>query len=118
MEGVCKGAQEEGGISIGLLPETNTDNANKFVEIPIATGIGFARNSIIATAALCLIAIGGGHGTLSEIAYGLHFNKKVFTIKCNLNVNNTIPCNTIGEIIENICRLIFGVEMETNLYSL
>jgi len=111
MEAVCKGVFEAGGISIGLLPEINTNNANKFVSIPVATGVGLARNSIIAAASLCLIAIGGGYGTLSEIAYGLQFGKKVFSIACDLTAVNMHFCKTHEEVINNICKTIFNIEV-------
>lgn len=109
MEAVCKGVDEAGGTSIGILPESHLENANKFVTIPVTTGIGLARNSIIATSALCLIAIGGSYGTLTEIAYGLHFGKKVFTINSDLKVDHAIICNTIEEVVNNVCKVIFNI---------
>lgn len=78
MEAACRGVAAAGGISVGLLPEEDLGHANPYVTIPLATGIGVARNAIIARAALCLAAVGGGHGTLSEIAFGLQFGKPVF----------------------------------------
>lgn len=117
MEAVCKGVAQAGGISIGLLPETNADNANNFVTIPLATGIGIARNSIIAAASLCLIAIGGGYGTLSEIAYGLQFKKKVFSINSSLKVEDTITCQSETDIINNICNYIFNVTQNMEIFS-
>ena len=71
MEAACEGAASAGGISVGLLPEGEWQAANRFVTIPIATGIGEARNALIARAALALIAIGASYGTLSEIALAL-----------------------------------------------
>jgi len=112
MEAVCKGIEKGNGISIGLLPELNLENANSFVTIPIATGVGFARNSIIAASAFCLIAIGGSYGTLSEIAYGLQFGKKVFAIHCNLKVDNLKHCQTVDAVIENIYKTIFNIAEE------
>jgi len=78
MEAACKGAAEAGGICVGLLPDENPGTANPYVTIPLATGIGVARNAILTRAALCLVAVGGGYGTLSEIAFGLQFEKRVF----------------------------------------
>lgn len=80
MESTCEGVAAEGGIAVGLLPDEHWDAANRFVTIPIATGIGVARNAIIARAAGCLIAIGGGHGTLSEMAFGLQFERPVIAL--------------------------------------
>ncbi len=110
MEAACKGVKKHDGISIGVLPEGNLDNVNQFVTIPLATGVGFARNAIIASSSLCLIAVGGGNGTLSEIAYGLQFGKKVFTINCDLVVPNTIVCHLVDDIIKNICYIILHIE--------
>ena len=108
MEAVCKGVYEIGGASIGILPEGDLSKANPYVTIPIATGLGLARNSIIANGALCLLAIGGGNGTLSEIAYGLQLNKKVFAIDCTLQVNNMITCADIDDAINEICQTVFS----------
>jgi len=68
MQAVCQGVAEEGGFSIGLLPEGDARFANPFVSVAIATGIGEARNALIARAALCLVTIGNSYGTLAEVA--------------------------------------------------
>lgn len=80
MEAVCKGCSAGGGLSIGLLPGTDPDEANPFVSIALPTGLSEGRNMVIARAARVLIAIGGSYGTLSEVAYGLHFAKPVIGI--------------------------------------
>jgi uncharacterized protein (TIGR00725 family) len=69
MREACRGAREAGGHTIGILPGEDASEANEYVEFPIVTGIGFARNAIIARTAEALIAIGGRYGTLSEIAF-------------------------------------------------
>jgi hypothetical protein len=69
MEAVCKGAAEAGGLTIGILPGEHRETANAFVHIPIVTGLGFTRNSIVAKSGQAVIAIGGSYGTLSEIAF-------------------------------------------------
>jgi len=69
MEAASKGTQEEGGITVGILPGLSKDEANRYVDIPIATGLSHARNAIIARSADALIAIAGEYGTLSEIAH-------------------------------------------------
>jgi uncharacterized protein (TIGR00725 family) len=71
MEAACKGAFSAGGLTIGILPGNNRNQANPFVSIPIVTGIGSARNYIVARSAQAVIAIGGGYGTLSEICFAL-----------------------------------------------
>lgn len=71
MEAVCKGASQEGGITIGILPGDNRLSANEYVKIPIVTGIGHARNVAVVKSAQAVIAIGGSYGTLSEIGHAL-----------------------------------------------
>jgi len=77
MREACRGAREAGGHTIGILPGENRDDANEFVEFPIVTGLGHARNIIIPRTADALVAIGGRYGTLSEIAFALIGNKPV-----------------------------------------
>jgi uncharacterized protein (TIGR00725 family) len=71
MEAACRGASIEGGITIGILPGEKRQAANPYVQLPIVTGMGYARNAIVAKSAQAIIAIGGSYGTLSEIAYAL-----------------------------------------------
>ena len=71
MEAACRGAGTEGGLTIGILPGTGTEAANPHVQIPIATGLGYARNMAVVKSARAVIAVGGSYGTLSEIAYAL-----------------------------------------------
>lgn len=77
MTAVSRGAAEAGGTVVGLVPDGDWRTANPWVTIPIATGIGLARNAIIARASLALVAVGGGYGTVSEIAFGMQFGKPV-----------------------------------------
>ena len=77
MEAVCRGVATAGGVSIGLLPDTDASHANRYVTVPIATGIGEARNALVARAGFCLVAIGDSYGTLSEVALGLQFGRPV-----------------------------------------
>ena len=71
MEAACQGAQSEGGVTIGILPGENRQAANPYVQIPIVTGIGHARNLAVVKSAQAVIAIGGSYGTLSEIGHAL-----------------------------------------------
>ncbi|MEO0382636.1 MAG: TIGR00725 family protein [Pseudomonadota bacterium] len=80
MEASAKGAAEAGGLTIGLLPGHSWREANAYIQLPLATGLSEARNMIIAKSCQVLIAIGGSYGTLSEIAYGLHFSKAVIVL--------------------------------------
>jgi len=71
MEAACKGASAEGGITIGILPGDSRQAANPYVQIPIVTGMGYARNVAVVRTAQAVIAIGGNYGTLSEISHAL-----------------------------------------------
>jgi uncharacterized protein (TIGR00725 family) len=71
MEAACRGASSEGGLAIGILPGENRREANRYVQIPIITGIGYARNVAVVKSAQAVIAIGGSYGTLSEIGHAL-----------------------------------------------
>jgi len=80
MAAACRGAHEAGGLTVGLLPGSDRADANAWVTIAIATGMGELRNGLIARAADGLIAIGCGYGTLSEIAFALRLDKPVVGI--------------------------------------
>ena len=71
MADACRGARAEGGLTIGVIPGDDRKSANPYVQIPIVTGIGYARNVIIVKSAQAVIAVGGGYGTLTEIGYAL-----------------------------------------------
>ncbi|HPZ07163.1 MAG TPA: TIGR00725 family protein [Candidatus Eremiobacteraeota bacterium] len=77
MEAASRGARSAGGVTIGILPGFSREEANSYISISIPTGLGPARNLIIVRASDVLIAISGGYGTLTEIAFALHFGKPV-----------------------------------------
>jgi len=77
MEAAARGARESDGFSLGILPGANPSEANPSIDIPIATGLGYTRNSLVVMNADVVIAVDGEYGTLSEIAYGLIYGKKV-----------------------------------------
>lgn len=108
MEAVCRGVAAEGGLSIGLLPGDDPASANAYVSVPVATGIGIARNAIIARAALCLVAIGGGYGTVSEAAYGLQFEKTVFGLAGAPELAGVRVCADVDEALERVARVALG----------
>ena len=71
MEAACRGASAEGGVTVGILPGENRQAANPYIQIPIVTGMGYARNVAVVKSAQAVIAIGGSYGTLSEISHAL-----------------------------------------------
>tara|TARA_Y100000310_G_scaffold326110_1_gene390546 strand:- start:3361 stop:3750 length:390 start_codon:yes stop_codon:yes gene_type:complete len=74
MEGACFGAKLAGGTTIGILPWNDPSDANRWVDIPICTGMGYARNVIVVKTGRATIAVGGAFGTLSEIGHALGDN--------------------------------------------
>ncbi len=80
MEAAARGAKDAGGFTVGLLPGSDYHEANQYIDLAIATGIGYARNALVALNSDVLIAVGGEYGTLSEIAFGRIYNKKVITL--------------------------------------
>ncbi|WP_108661006.1 TIGR00725 family protein [Acuticoccus kandeliae] len=111
MEAACEGHLAAGGLPIGILPDDEWTAANPYVAIPIATGLGPARNAIIARAATVLIAVGGGYGTLSEIAYGLHFDRLVLTLAGAPEVNGAIVCATVEEAMGHVARHLLNLPL-------
>jgi len=110
MEAACRGVATAGGLSIGLLPDEHWDHANPYVGVPLASGIGVARNAIIARASLCLIAIGGGTGTLSEIAFALQFGRPVLTLEGAPQVAGVFAYRDWHSLEAALCRIVLGLE--------
>jgi uncharacterized protein (TIGR00725 family) len=111
MEAACRGAAREGGLSVGLLPDADPAMANPHVTVPIATGIGIARNALVARAALCLVAVGGGYGTLSEIAFGLQFDKQVFVLADGPMIEGVHPCNDPVQAADCVARVVLNLPL-------
>ena len=80
MLAASKGAHSAGGLVVGILPTTDRESSNPYVDIPIVTGLNNARNFVIARTCDCAIAIDGKYGTLSEIAYCLMYGVPVVGI--------------------------------------
>ena len=111
MEAACEGVASAGGLSIGLLPDSEWQAANRFVTVPIATGIGEARNAIIARAALALVAVGGSYGTLSEIALALQFGRPIMTLLQAPVVAGVHPMNSVDAALDAICRVVLSLSV-------
>lgn len=80
MRAASRGAASVGGLTIGLLPGADPSEANEYVRIPIATGLGVVRNLVVVTAGDAVVAVGGRHGTLSEIGLALRMGRHVVTL--------------------------------------
>jgi len=106
MEEASRGAHEAGGMVLGVLPGQNADGCNRYVDLAIATGLGDARNAVITNTADCLVAIGGGLGTLSEIAFALRRNKPTIALgtweldKKRLGMSSLFETNSADEALD------------------
>jgi uncharacterized protein (TIGR00725 family) len=95
MEAACRGASSEGGVTIGILPGDSSQAANPYVQIPIVTGMGYARNIPIVKSAQAVIAVDGSYGTLSEIAHALQGGIPVIGLNTWALSKNGQPDNSI-----------------------
>jgi uncharacterized protein (TIGR00725 family) len=110
MEGAARGAASVGGIAIGLLPHGDPTQANLFVTVAIASGIGEARNAIIAQAGACLIAVGDSNGTLSEVALGLRLGKRVFGLAGAAQVDGVVHLAGAEELPAALARELLKIQ--------
>lgn len=112
MEAACRGTLKEGGRTIGILPGNSSDDANPFVQFPIVTGMGYARNVIVVKSARAVIAIGGSYGTLSEIAHALQNHVPVVGLgtwelaRNGREDSSIVPASTPQEAVEKALYLV------------
>ena len=99
MQAAARGAKQAGGLTVGVLPSYDAQSANSFIDIPIVTGMGHARNVIIAATAHALIAMSGAHGTLSEIAFGLKLGKRVISLGRESSPAGVVPASSAREAV-------------------
>jgi uncharacterized protein (TIGR00725 family) len=112
MEAACKGASEAGGTTIGILPGESRAQANPYVQIPIVTGIGYARNIAVAKSSQVIIAVDGSYGTLTEIGYALQSDIAVIGLGTwSLTIDskkdkNIIPAKSAKDAVDKAMKLI------------
>ena len=111
MEAVCRGAKSKGGLTVGILPGQDSSTGNAWVDVPVVTGIGEARNAVVVKSARAVIAIGGSYGTLSEIAYALKSGVPVIGL-------NTWSLSRDGREDDSIVRVQSAVEAANKAISL
>lgn len=105
MEAACRGARSRRGRTLGILPGDDRDAANGWVEIAVATGMGELRNGLVVRASDALVAIGGGHGTLSEVAFALKLGRVVVGLG-TWAVHGVDEVSTADAAVERIARLL------------
>ena len=101
MEAACRGAKEAGGLTVGILPGLDPSDANPYVDVVIATGLGEARNALVVNAADALIAVGRGYGTLSEIGLALRAGKRVVGLE-TWDVEGLEPVDSPDAAVETV----------------
>lgn len=111
MEAACRGAKSKGGLTVGILPGQDSGAANPWVDVPVVTGIGEARNVVVVKSAQAVIAIGGSYGTLSEIAHALKSGIPVIGL-------NTWSLSRNGEKDDSIVTVQSAVEAVDKAISL
>jgi uncharacterized protein (TIGR00725 family) len=81
MAAACRGAKSAGGLTLGILPGRRRQDANRWVDVAIPTGMGETRNALVVLSADAVVAVGGEHGTLSEVALGLKLGRPVVGLR-------------------------------------
>ena len=105
MEAISRGVKLEKGTCIGILKGTSDDEGNQYLSVPIKTGIGVARNAILAYNCDAAVAIGGQYGTLSEIAYALQLEKPILGYK-TWTIPKLESIDTINMLITRLKNII------------
>jgi hypothetical protein len=98
MAQAARGAADAGSLTIGILPGSKASEANPYIHVPIATGMGYTRNSLVAMNADALIAVDGEYGTLSEIAFGFINGRRVIGLG-TWDVKGIVPAATAEEAV-------------------
>lgn len=109
MEAVAKGAKKAGGLTIGILPGKDKENANPYIDIALPTTIGYSRNVIVAASGDIVIALPGSYGTNSEICYALIYGRPVIDLG-NWNIEGMIDVKTLEQAEEKLKRLIKKIQ--------
>lgn len=108
MEAACQGAKEAGGTTIGILPGDDPHAANPYVDIPIVTGLGIARNVLVVKNGDVVAAVAGAAGTLSEIGIALKLGRPVVAIGAYATLPGVIPAATPEEAAATVAALADG----------
>ncbi|MCX2818655.1 TIGR00725 family protein [Haladaptatus sp. F3-133] len=101
MEAVCRGAKEENGRTVGVLSGDDTDEANDYIDVPVATNMGHARNALVVLNGEAVVAVDGAYGTLSEIAHALVLGRNVVGL-CTHDVEGVEEVRTPHEAVERV----------------
>jgi uncharacterized protein (TIGR00725 family) len=110
MEAAARGAHDAAGVMVGVLPEDDLRGANPYLRIAIPTGMGEMRNALIARSCICMVAIGGGMGTLSEVALGLKWGKPVFSLHEEVVLQGLRRSNDAEQLLDAVLSWLVSTE--------
>ncbi len=105
MQAAAKGAKASKTVTVGILPGKDKLDANEYIDIPIATGLGFARNALVAESADIVVALSGKEGTLSEIGFALSEKKPVIGLN-TWDILGIIQVKTVDAVKKEIKKII------------
>lgn len=108
MAAASRGASDAGGIAVGILPEDDDRHANEWLSVAIPTGMGEIRNAIVARAGICLVAIGGNMGTLSEMALGLKWGKPVFVMHGDVDLPGAVKAIGVDDMLAKVLAVLIA----------
>lgn len=101
MKAVNQGFKTGDGLTIGILPSYDKNDANPYIDIAIPTGLGLARNVLVVKSADAVVALPGEAGTLSEIAYCLQFDIPVISLN-SWDIPGVVKINTVEEAVSKV----------------
>jgi uncharacterized protein (TIGR00725 family) len=102
MAAAARGAKAEGGTTIGILPGLSRDEANEWIDHVVLTGLGHARNALVAASGDAVIAVGGSYGTLTEIAFARILGRPVVILEPGLEVEGVARAATAAEAVDYV----------------
>ncbi|QLG62396.1 TIGR00725 family protein [Halorarum salinum] len=105
MRASCRGARGAGAETVGILPSTDPTEANEHVSVPVATGLGHARNALVPLNGDAVVAVAGGPGTLSEIGFALVYGRPVAGLATH-EVDGVEPCDSPAAAVEHVERAV------------
>ncbi len=105
MSAVCKGFQDAGGLTIGIIPTYDKNDANPYVDVVIPSGLGLARNVLVVKSADAVIALPGSAGTLSEIAYCLQLGIPVISLG-SWDIKGVVKVKTADEAVKKVKHIL------------
>lgn len=103
MEAAARGAKERGGLTVGIVPSYQKETANPYIDVVIVSGLGHARNVLVAASGDVLVALPGSHGTLSEVSVALKLGKPVFGMTAWGEIQGVRLLDRVEDLHKELC---------------